>query len=494
MRMARPQESWAVFIGVGKYDDADLPDVPEVREGALALRDVLIDPDGGGLLAENCLVVPEDATREEVADTIVKATRKATDLLLIYYAGHGTRGWDQSDLVLSVQKTDPERAGFSGIRFDDIRGFLSRSSARARVVILDCCLSGRAIGQHLSGDGGEIGDDILIDGVATMTSVPANADAVVKPGEKYPAYTKRLIDILENGVPEADEFLTLSEIKNELRRHCARDGLRPPQARIVDQVDRLALALNRSFTPTAETIALTEALAAHELLSEQAALLEQFALTAASSLQEPLRKVASFTQLLQKRYGGQLDERADQYIEFAVDGAKRMQALIQALLMLSRGGSAKIDEDVDLSDVMDTVLDEYALRIAECNATIDLDALPVVPGNQPLLQTALSHLISNALKFREPSRQPEIKVEARSMRQHWELSIIDNGIGVPAQDAADIFVPFHRLHPRETYSGDGIGLSLVKRVVELHGGRIWLESGHGLGSAVRFTLRRANSA
>ncbi|MFC4628016.1 ATP-binding protein [Promicromonospora alba] len=491
--MARPQESWAVFIGVGKYDDANLPDVPEVREGALALRDVLIDPDGGGLLAENCLIVPEDATREEVADTIVKATRKATDLLLIYYAGHGTRGWDKSDLVLSVRETNPERAGFSGIRFDDLRGFLSQSGARAKVVILDCCLSGRAVGQPLAEDGGEIGDEILIDGVATMTSVPANADAVVKAGEKYPAYTKRLIDILENGVPEADEFLTLSEIKNELRRHCARDGLRPPQARIVDQVDRLALALNRSFTPTAETIALTEALAAHELLSQQAALLEQFALTAASSLQKPLGRVASFTQLLKKRYGGQLDERADQYIEFAVDGVMQMQQLIQSLLMLSRAGSANVDEGVELSTVMEAVLHEHSYSISECNATIDVDPMPVVLGNRLLLQTALSHLISNALKFREPSRQPEIKVEVRSMRAHWEMSVVDNGIGVAAEDVESVFVMFHRLHPTEAYSGDGIGLPLVKRVVELHGGRIWLESGHRLGSTVRFTLRRANS-
>ena len=491
--MARPQESWAVFIGIGTYDDANLPDVPKVHYGALALRDVLIDPDGGGLLAENCLTVSEDATREEVADAVVKAARNATDLLLIYYAGHGTRGWDRNDLVLSVRGTDPEMAGFTGVRYDDIRGFLSRSSARARVVILDCCRSGRAIGQHLSGDGEEIGDEILIDGVATMTSVPANADAVVRPGERYPAYTKRLIDILERGVPEADEFLTLSEIRNELRRHCARDGLRPPQARMVDQVDRLALALNRSFTPTAETVALTDALAAHEELSERAAALEQFALTAASSLQKPLRKVASFTQLLQKRYGGQLDERADQYMNFAVDGAKQMQALIQVLLMLSRAGSANIDEDVDLSTVMDAVLDEHADRIAECNATIDVDHMPVVMGNHLLLQTALSNLISNALKFREPQRRPEITVEVRRMRQHWEISVEDNGIGIEAQDALDIFLPFRRLYPPETYSGDGIGLSLVKRVVELHGGRIWLEAAKEFGSVIRFTLRSTDS-
>ncbi|WP_369372000.1 ATP-binding protein [Promicromonospora sp. Populi] len=237
---------------------------------------------------------------------------------------------------------------------------------------------------------------------------------------------------------------------------------------------------------------------AHTLLSEQARELErsnrdleQFAYVASHDLQEPLRKVASFTQLLQKRYGGSLDERADQYIDFAVDGAKRMQRLIQDLLSFSRVGRTGVPrEDVDLESVLTGALSELSERVAETGAEIVHDPMPVVHGERALLQQLFMNLVGNSLKFRDPGRVPAIRIEVRSMRAHWEISVVDNGIGIDAQYAERVFIIFQRLHPREQYPGTGIGLSLVKRIVEYHKGRIWIEPAAGGGTIVRFTLAR----
>lgn len=237
---------------------------------------------------------------------------------------------------------------------------------------------------------------------------------------------------------------------------------------------------------------------AHNLLSDKTRELErsnrdleQFAYVASHDLQEPLRKVASFTQLLQKRYGESLDERADQYIEFAVDGAKRMQRLIQDLLSFSRVGRTGVPrEDVDLESVLSSALSELSERVRETGAQIDHDPMPVVNGERALLQQLFVNLVGNSLKFRDPERTPVVRIEVRSMRAHWEISVVDNGIGIDAQYAERVFIIFQRLHPREQYAGTGIGLSLVKRIVEYHKGRIWIEPAAGGGTIVRFTLAR----
>ncbi|MEU4385322.1 ATP-binding protein [Promicromonospora sp. NPDC023805] len=237
---------------------------------------------------------------------------------------------------------------------------------------------------------------------------------------------------------------------------------------------------------------------AHGLLSEQARELErsnrdleQFAYVASHDLQEPLRKVASFTQLLQKRYGGSLDDRADQYIEFAVDGAKRMQRLIQDLLSFSRVGRTGVPrEDVELEAVLAGALSELSERVVETEAEIVHDPMPVVHGERALLQQLFVNLVGNSLKFRDPERAPKVRIEVRSMRAHWEISVVDNGIGIDAQYAERVFIIFQRLHPRDDYPGTGIGLSLVKRIVEYHKGRIWIEPAAGGGTIVRFTLAR----
>ncbi|WP_315095776.1 ATP-binding protein [uncultured Cellulomonas sp.] len=239
---------------------------------------------------------------------------------------------------------------------------------------------------------------------------------------------------------------------------------------------------------------------AHELLTEQAEELrrsnrdlEQFAYVASHDLQEPLRKIASFTQLLQKRYGGQMDERADQYIGFAVDGAKRMQQLIQDLLGFSRVGRVGGEVvDVDLAEALAGALDNLSETIAESGAVVTHDELPVVRGEAPLLVQLFQNVVGNGIKFRDPSRIPAIHVSARRVADSWELECRDNGIGIDQQYAERVFVIFQRLHAKDLYEGTGIGLSLCKKIVEFHGGRIWIEQPDGEGTSIRWTLPAAD--
>ncbi|ADG74475.1 multi-sensor signal transduction histidine kinase [Cellulomonas flavigena DSM 20109] len=235
---------------------------------------------------------------------------------------------------------------------------------------------------------------------------------------------------------------------------------------------------------------------AHQRLSEQAEELrrsnrdlEQFAYVASHDLQEPLRKVASFTQLLQKRYSGQLDERADQYIDFAVDGAKRMQRLIQDLLGFSRVGRVAGDVvPVDLAAALERAQDQLSERIDEAGAAVTHDELPVVMGEERLLVQLFQNVVGNAVKFRHPDRPPRVHVSARRTDDAWEIEARDNGIGIDPQYAERVFVIFQRLHAKDVYDGTGIGLSLCKKIVEHHGGRIWIPDTDGEGTTIRWTL------
>ena len=235
---------------------------------------------------------------------------------------------------------------------------------------------------------------------------------------------------------------------------------------------------------------------AHEQVLEQAEELrrsnrdlEQFAYVASHDLQEPLRKVASFTQLLQKRYGGELDERADQYIEFAVDGAKRMQRLIQDLLGFSRvGRSAGEAVEVDLVEACATAVTTLDAAVEESGGQVEVGDLPVVLGQQTLLVQLFQNLVGNALKFRHPDRTPRVTLGAVRREDAWELWCSDNGIGIDQQYADRVFVIFQRLHAKDAYEGTGIGLALCKKIVEFHGGEIWLDTDVSQGTTIRWTL------
>ncbi|GAB3210503.1 sensor histidine kinase [Marinactinospora thermotolerans] len=203
--------------------------------------------------------------------------------------------------------------------------------------------------------------------------------------------------------------------------------------------------------------------------------LEQFAYVASHDLQEPLRKVASFCQLLQRRYHGQLDERADSYIDFAVEGAKRMQTLINDLLAFSRVGRTKNFAPVDLNEALNDALGSLDSALEEADAVVTGDELPVVQGDRTLLTQVFFNLIGNAVKFRgeEPAR---VRISVRQEGEEWVFCCADNGIGIEPQYAERIFVIFQRLHTRDKYGGTGIGLAMCKKIVEFHGGRIWLDA------------------
>jgi signal transduction histidine kinase len=225
-----------------------------------------------------------------------------------------------------------------------------------------------------------------------------------------------------------------------------------------------------------------------EDLQRSNAELEQFAYVASHDLQEPLRKVASFCQLLQRRYAGQLDEKADQYIELAVDGAKRMQQLINDLLAFSRvGRTAQRQEEVSCSLLLAQAWANLGPAARASHATMEAGHLPVVLGETSLLTAVFQNLLSNALKF-AGEQPPRVSVSARREGEQWLFSFSDNGIGIPAEYAERIFVIFQRLHDRTAYPGTGIGLAMCRKIIEYHGGRIWLDTTVTSGARFCFTL------
>ena len=216
--------------------------------------------------------------------------------------------------------------------------------------------------------------------------------------------------------------------------------------------------------------------------------LQQFAYVVSHDLQEPLRMVSSYLQLLERRYKGRLDEDADEFIAFSVDGAKRMSAMIQGLLQYSRVETQGAPfAEVDLQQVFAEAEANLQLAVSETKAELSRGALPTVAADAGQMERLFQNLIANALKFRGEA-PPRLRVEARRDGGEWLFSVIDNGIGIPADQRERIFVMFQRLHTREEFEGMGIGLAVCKRIVERHGGRIWVESEVGEGATFHFTL------
>ena len=222
--------------------------------------------------------------------------------------------------------------------------------------------------------------------------------------------------------------------------------------------------------------------------------LEQFAYAASHDLQEPLRMVTSFTQLLEKRYKGKLEKDADEFIGFIVDGATRMQAMISDLLDYSRVGTrGKAFQETDCEEVLRQATTNLIPAISESAAIVTHGPLPVVVADDGQMLRLFQNLVGNAIKFR--SREtPRVHVSARRTDGEWEFSVRDNGIGIAPEFFDKLFVIFQRLHTREQYPGTGVGLAICKRIVERHGGRIWVESEAGKGSTFFFTLPRIAEA
>ncbi len=216
--------------------------------------------------------------------------------------------------------------------------------------------------------------------------------------------------------------------------------------------------------------------------------LEQFAYVASHDLQEPLRMVSSYMQLLSRRYAGKLDSDADDFIGFAVDGARRMQVLIQDLLVYSRVGTrGKPFEPTNCEDVLEQVLSNMEVAINESGAVVTHDPLPTVAADASQLAQIFQNLIGNAIKF-QGEETPRVHVSAERKAGEWLFSVADNGIGIDPEFFERIFVIFQRLHGRGEYSGTGIGLAISRKIVERHGGRMWVESEPGTGSTFYFTI------
>jgi PAS domain S-box-containing protein len=216
--------------------------------------------------------------------------------------------------------------------------------------------------------------------------------------------------------------------------------------------------------------------------------LEQFAYVASHDLQEPLRMVGSYVQLLERNYKGLLDAKGREYVEYAVDGAKRMQMLINDLLAYSRVRTQGEEfVPVDCGEIVRQAIGDLQAAIDESGAAVICDSLPVVFGDRTQLTQLFRNLLSNAVKFRG-ERSPEVRISAEQADGKWRLVVKDNGIGIDPQYFERIFLIFQRLHPRRLYPGTGIGLAICKRIVDRHGGAIWVESEPGGGAAFYFTL------
>jgi signal transduction histidine kinase len=219
--------------------------------------------------------------------------------------------------------------------------------------------------------------------------------------------------------------------------------------------------------------------------------LEQFAYSASHDLQEPIRNVAVYSELFQKRYAGKLDSQAEQFLRFMVEGAHRMGYLVSVLLAYTQ--AARLDDEapnsVDAAAVLEQVLDSLKRSIEESGAVVTHDSLPVVTVRETHLQQVLQNLIGNAIKYRKESELPRIHVAAVKENGHWCFSISDNGIGIAPEYHTQVFGLFKRLHGRNgTYGGTGIGLAICQKIVERYGGRIWLEAEPGMGAVFYFTL------
>jgi two-component system, sensor histidine kinase and response regulator len=286
--------------------------------------------------------------------------------------------------------------------------------------------------------------------------------------------TDKLTGFAAGAVDYVTKPLNGAEVLARIKTHLALYSLR---RRLAEQNEQLQ-----------QEIAAREEIQA--ALTRSNAELEQLAYVASHDMQEPLRMVASYLQLVAQRYKGQLDADADEFIGYAVDGAKRMQALINDLLAYSRLGTrARPFESTDCNKVLETVLVNLGVAISESGAQITHDPMPTVMGDSSQLVQLFQNLIGNAIKFRsaEPMRV-HIGVEAADAM--WQFSVTDNGIGIAPEYHERIFVMFQRLHGRTEYPGTGIGLAICKKIVERHGGTVWVESQAGHGSTFKFTIPR----
>lgn len=220
--------------------------------------------------------------------------------------------------------------------------------------------------------------------------------------------------------------------------------------------------------------------------------LEQFAYVASHDLQEPLRTVSGFVELLKRHYKNETNENVIKYINYITDASDRMRRLVQDLLDYSRLGRERILETIDCNKVVQEVLSDLAIAIQESRAVIHIDPLPVISGYTTEMKQLFQNLLSNSLKFRNPGEPPVINISVLPREDSWQFSVTDNGIGIDEKYWERIFVIFQRLHTKSEFVGTGIGLAHCKKIAELHNGKIWVDATPGKGSTFYFTIKKRN--
>ena len=230
----------------------------------------------------------------------------------------------------------------------------------------------------------------------------------------------------------------------------------------------------------------------NERLRESNAALEEYARVASHDLQEPMRKIESFAQILLEDYQSQMDEKARHYLDVMVNAARRMRRLIKDVLALSRAGASDAPfEEIDLNHVMGAVKDNLSQRMTEKNAEVVCDKLPVINGDRTQMVQLFQNLVGNGLKFND-SKKPRVHVYTEEKEGYWTVYVKDNGIGMPAAEVPLLFAPFKRLHPQGKYEGTGIGLAVCRKIVTRHGGAIGVDSKPGKGSCFWLTFPKGN--
>ncbi len=403
-------------------------------------------------LRENARQSPEVRARETL-DTLCRAADRAVGGLAALVAR-----WDEIDKELMVQAST-EHALLPGTAMDD------KMVARA-------CREQRTL---IARTPAEFGSD----SARLARQINAGALIAVPIGTAYRAWRLLLVFLRRPPLFADDDLDLLALFAEQSAITLGYAALLGEQRDLVTQLQNELYKRKRA----------EEALATQAAeLARSNAELEQFAYVASHDLQEPLRMVASYTELLADSYRGKLGADADEFIGFAVDGARRMRALINALLTYSRVGTrAKDFKPTDCNIVLDTTLTQLQMAIEESGALVTHERLPTLMADEAQLGQLFQNLISNAIKFRSEAA-PRVHVSAELKGHEWVFAVRDNGIGIDPQYLDRIFVIFQRLHGRQEYPGTGIGLALCKKIVERHGGRIWVESQSGIGSNFYFTI------
>jgi signal transduction histidine kinase len=448
-------------LEVQRLDIAMLNQETGVRGYALSGQASFLTPYTQGHAAE----MVEIASLDKVAGQLPPKTR--TDLNSVTTQAHYWRIHYAEPAISQIKSS-----GKPMLSPDIIAGKADFDALRARIAVLEADISTSRTSAIAALNDAETVLDFVFIGIAIGLAV--------------------IVVVLAVGL-RAAAIRPLHQVAAEARRVAGGDFGHKVAVRGPREVTSLAVDVNSMRERILQELSATQAantvLEAHTAeLQRSNAELEQFAYIASHDLQEPLRKVASFSQLLQRRYAGQLDARADQYIEFAVDGAKRMQDLINDLLAYSRVGRSAREPALISSDAaLGQARANLASTLEKSGATIESGHLPLVLGEMPLLTAVFQNLLSNALKF-HGDKVPRIVVAVRRDGDFWLFSFTDNGIGIEPDYADRVFVIFQRLHERSAYPGTGIGLAMTRKIIEYFGGKIWLDSSYTDGARFLFTL------